>query len=221
MDISIHPTIIQHIPDYFIGVNYYQSTTISESPQMLKGRLQLFQESLFFDLQDTTLAELPEIQQLRKQWKRFGADPSRYRNSYEAMLRRIAKGTYLSSINSGVDLNNFFSLQYKVPIGLYTAKAIEGNIILTIGNEETSFVDVNGRENTLLKMIVASDNLGAFGSPFIDSKRTSVTEGVGDYVQLFYWTIDTDPEEANLMQQAAGNMFTQVNGGEFTGAQII
>ena len=34
----------RYIPTFKVGINYYTKITVSESPQMLKGRLQLFQE---------------------------------------------------------------------------------------------------------------------------------------------------------------------------------
>ena len=39
-------------------------------------------------------------------------------------MRRIAKQNYLKPFHLAVDLNNFFSLQYEIPIGIYDAEKI-------------------------------------------------------------------------------------------------
>ena len=44
--------LLDAVPGLKLGINHYTKITVSESPQMLKGRLQLFQEQLFFELED-------------------------------------------------------------------------------------------------------------------------------------------------------------------------
>ena len=48
MKINIEENLFQRIPDLKLGIIHYTKITVSESPQMLKGRLQLFQEQLYF-----------------------------------------------------------------------------------------------------------------------------------------------------------------------------
>lgn len=50
MDISITKELASLIPGFKIGVIFYNNIEVGESPQMVKGRLQLFQESIYFDL---------------------------------------------------------------------------------------------------------------------------------------------------------------------------
>ncbi|WP_306301349.1 phenylalanine--tRNA ligase beta subunit-related protein [Thalassobacillus sp. C254] len=42
-------------------------------------------------------------------------------------------------INSAVDLNNFFSLQYEIPFGIYNLDQLQDSIILRLGNEGESY----------------------------------------------------------------------------------
>lgn len=50
MKFHIEPAIFDAVPDFKVAIIHYNSTTVSNSPQMLKGRLQLFQEQLFLNL---------------------------------------------------------------------------------------------------------------------------------------------------------------------------
>lgn len=214
MNISIEPSIFQIDERVKIGINYYTKFVVSQSPQMLKGRMQLFQEHLFFDLQDKELSEYEGIKEWRALWKKFGGDPSRYRPAMESMMRRIRKQNYLQPLNSGVDLNNFFSLQYEIPVGLYDLSHVEGDINIKIGNPDTSYTGINGRENNLHGILTTEDAKGPFGSPYVDSVRTAVSEQTTEAIQIFFLRPSMSNEEAEKLVAAAGKMFAQVNGGD-------
>lgn len=198
------------------GLIHYTKITVGESPQMIKGRTQLYQENLFLELQEGSVTERPGISEWRKLWKALGADPNRYRHSAEALMRRIAKQNYLTPFHSAVDLNNFFSLQYEIPIGIYDIAKLDGTIEMALGDEETGYEGLNGRYNALKNILYTKDAQGAFGSPFVDSARTAVTEQTTEALHIFYLRPSLSDEEGTQLLQAAGNMFTQINGGDFT-----
>jgi len=58
---------------------------------------------------------LPQIAAMRGAYKALGKDPSRYRGSAEALLRRVLSGKGLYQINSVVDINNLVSLSRCIP----------------------------------------------------------------------------------------------------------
>ncbi|WP_019413209.1 B3/4 domain-containing protein [Paenisporosarcina sp. TG20] len=213
MTISIDPSIFQIEKNIKIGIIHYTKFTVSESPQMLKGRIRLYQEHLFIDLQDKELTEYQGIKEWRGLWKKFGSNPGRYCPSMEALMRRIRNQNYLQPFNSGVDLNNFFSLQFEIPIGLYDVSHIKGDINIFIGNSKTSLTGINGRDNNLNGTLTIQDELGPFGSPFIDSIRTTVNEDTVQALQIFFLKPSMSKEEAEKLLTSAGKMFVQVNGG--------
>ena len=215
MNISINKNLFKQTEQFKIGLIHYSKITVAESPQMIKGRTQLYQENLFFELQDTPVTERPGIKEWRQLWKAFGADPNRYRHSAESLMRRIAKQNYLTPFHSAVDLNNFFSLQYELPIGIYDTSKLEGDIEIALGNSQTSYEGLNGRVNMLENILYSQDAKGAFGSPFVDSKRTAVTESTTDALQIFYLQPSLPVDQAEKLLNSAGNMFTQISGGDF------
>ncbi|WP_274308100.1 B3/4 domain-containing protein [Solibacillus daqui] len=216
MKISINETIFSKAEQLKIGLIHYSKITVAESPQMIKGRTQLYQENLFFELQESPVTERAGIKEWRQLWKTFGADPNRYRHSAESLMRRISKQNYLTPFHSAVDLNNFFSLQYELPIGIYDTSTIEGDIEISLGDENTGYEGLNGRFNALANILYSQDALGAFGSPFVDSKRTAVTEDTTDALQIYYLQPSLQVEQAEQLLTSAGNMFTQINGGDYT-----
>jgi DNA/RNA-binding domain of Phe-tRNA-synthetase-like protein len=214
VEITISPVIAAKVNGFKTGFIHYHNIEVDTSPQMLKGRLQLFQESIFFDLQEKLVTEIDGVAQWRKIFKAAGTDPNRYRHSAEALYRRIKKQNYLQTINSAIDLNNFFSLQYEVPIGIYDLDKLQGSIIeLRIGTDGETYIGLNGRENSLKNLIIACDEAGPFGSPFVDSSRAPVTEGTKNAVQIIYLKPSLSLEESEKLTKSLMDMFVSIHGG--------
>ncbi|MEH7179677.1 B3/B4 domain-containing protein [Neobacillus vireti] len=216
MEIQLSSEIISKIPHFKLGIIEYKNITVGDSPQMVKGRLQLFQESIYFDLENKNLTELPGIHEWRRIFKTFGKDPNRYRHSAEALYRRVQKQNYLISVQSAIDINNFFSLQYQVPIGIYDIDRLEGPITIEVAKAGDEYEGLNGRMNSLENLIVSSDQLGPFGSPFVDSNRAPVTEAAKNAVQIIYLQPTTSMKSAKRLTESLMKMFTQIHGGDAT-----
>ncbi|WP_342430032.1 phenylalanine--tRNA ligase beta subunit-related protein [Neobacillus sp. FSL H8-0543] len=214
MEIELSADVIKRIPNFKLGIILYKDIIVGDSPQMVKGRLQLFQESIYFELEDKNVTDLPGIDEWRKIFKLTGKDPNRYRPSAEALFRRIKKQNYLTPIQSAIDINNFFSLQYQVPIGIYDSDQLSGSLKVQLGQEGEEYLGLNGRINSLENLIVLSDQQGAFGSPFVDSTRAPVTKETKNALQVIFLRPSTDIENAEKLTVSLMNMFTQIHGGE-------
>ncbi|MGJ7923247.1 B3/B4 domain-containing protein [Neobacillus sp. LXY-4] len=214
MEIQLSANICSIIPNFKIGVIHYDQIAVGESPQMVKGRLQLFQESIYFDLLDgKSVTELEGIREWREIFKKAGKDPNRYRHSAEALYRRVQKQNYLQPVHSAIDLNNFFSLEYQVPIGIYDAEKITGDVTIRIGGDNEVYLGLNGRENSVHNLIISADGEGPFGSPFVDSVRTSVTTATTHALQIVYLRPSLETKKANELIESLMKMFIQIHGG--------
>ncbi|MCM3603605.1 phenylalanine--tRNA ligase beta subunit-related protein [Robertmurraya korlensis] len=213
MEITISPELLSLVPGFKMGIIIYKDIEVGSSPQMLRGRLQLFQESLYFDLEEKQLSDLKGISEWRSIFKKTGKDPNRYRHSAEALYRRVKKQNYIQSINSATDLNNFLSLKYEIPLGIYDLSHLNGDIIISIGTEDEEYEGLNGRSNSLHQLIISSDEKGGFGSPYVDSVRSAVTEATRDAIHLIYLRPSLTIEEGELLTESVMNMFTQIHGG--------
>ncbi|MEI4771840.1 phenylalanine--tRNA ligase beta subunit-related protein [Psychrobacillus sp. FJAT-51614] len=214
MIVKLDNPLLEIEPTFKIGIIHYTKIVVTSSPQMLKGRLQLFQEQLFFELEEKAITEFAGIKEWRVLWKKFGADPNRYRPSVEALYRRIAKQNYITPMHSAVDLNNFFSMRYEIPMGIYDIDKIQGDIMISLGNEDSVYEGLNGRENKLNHILTVQDTYGPFGSPFVDSIRTAVTEHTTSAIQVVFLQPSTDIEASQKLVHSMGTMFTQIHGGE-------
>jgi DNA/RNA-binding domain of Phe-tRNA-synthetase-like protein len=202
LEIQVSSELCRLVPGFNAGVIHYRNIEVGPSPQMLKGRLQLFQESIFFDLEDKKVTDLEGIKEWRQIFKKAGKDPNRYRPSAEALYRRVQKQNYLQTVHSAIDVNNFFSLEYQVPIGIYDSDKLDGDIQLRLGAEDEEYTGLNGRPNSLQNLIVSADEHGAFGSPFVDSERTAVSTETKNALQIIYLRPSLGVEKNNQLTES-------------------
>jgi DNA/RNA-binding domain of Phe-tRNA-synthetase-like protein len=75
-------------------------------------------------------ADDPRIAAWRTAFSRFGAKPSRYPSSAEALVARVLKGEPLPRINALVDTYNAISVRHVIPVGGEDLDALEGDLRL-------------------------------------------------------------------------------------------
>jgi len=119
--------------------------------------------------------ESPEVETVRKAYKALGKDPSRYRGSAEALLRRMVAGKGFPQINAVVDAINLVSVESRLPIGLYDLGHVTGEIVFRAGRAGETYKGIGKYDLNLEGLPVFADNAGPHGSATSDSERTMVT----------------------------------------------
>jgi len=114
------------------------------------------------------------LQPARRLYRQFGVDPTRTRPSSEALLRRVLRDRPLPRISNAVDVGNLLSLAFLLPIGLYDADRIDGQVRLRRGEAGESFAGIRKDRVNLAGRPVLVDRVGPFGNPTSDSARTCV-----------------------------------------------
>jgi DNA/RNA-binding domain of Phe-tRNA-synthetase-like protein len=119
--------------------------------------------------------ESPHIVATRAAYKALGKDPSRYRGSAEALLRRMVAGKGFPQINSVVDVINLVSVESRLSIGLYDLAHVTGEIVLRAGLAGETYKGIGKYDLNLEGLPIFCDVAGPHGSPTSDSERTMVT----------------------------------------------
>jgi len=132
-----------------------------------------------------TLASHPVIAKVRILFRAVGCDPTRYRPSSEALLRRVLKGDDLPELLPVVDLNNCLSLDLLVPACVMDAEALEPPFVLRRGQPGESMVSLRGLFDPRDKPLLV-DMRGPFGTPITDSERVKVVEGTREVWLVAY-----------------------------------
>ncbi len=122
-----------------------------------------------------SIKEMPAIQATRQAYKRCGKDPSRYRPSGEALVRRTLQGKALYRDSTSVDLINLASIAYGYSIGGFDADKIKGSVLtLGIGREGEPYEGIGRGPLNIEGLPVWRDELGGIGTPTSDNERTKM-----------------------------------------------
>ena len=127
---SITGEVFAIFPDYIRGVVLATAVTNGPSPADLVALLRDAEASLRARLTIDQLADHPQIRSWREAYRSFGAKPSEYRSSIEALARRAFRGEPLPTINALVDIGNIVSLRHLVPVGGHALDVLSQDIRL-------------------------------------------------------------------------------------------
>ncbi len=147
MKLWIDPRIFERFPGITLGVIEVSGMDNKSERPILQALLRDEEARQREVLQNVELTKLPEIRAWREIYRAFGSDPHDYRSSVEALLRRVRAGNKpLPSISPLVDLYNYISLKYRLPVGAEDLDRIEGDIALTFANGTEQGITLGSKE---------------------------------------------------------------------------
>ena len=82
------------------------------------------------------VAEMEPVRAVRAMFRAWGLDPSKYRPSAEALLRRIAQGKGLYQISNIVDIVNLGQIETGWPYGCYDRDRVRPPVTHRLGARE-------------------------------------------------------------------------------------
>src|ERR1700734_2001140 len=132
------------------------------------------------------LAAAEPVRAVRAMFRDWGMDPSKYRPSSEALLRRVVQGKGLYRVSNVVDIGNLGSLETGWPFGCYDRARIQPPIEFRHGVSGESYEGIGKQTWHLQGRPLLSDSQGPFGSPISDSTRSMITESAHDLLVVLY-----------------------------------
>jgi DNA/RNA-binding domain of Phe-tRNA-synthetase-like protein len=172
-EVSIHHALKALVPNLALGCVSAQ-VAVEKHNEALWREIDQHLAHLAATIKPEQINTVPQIAAMRSAYKALGKDPSRYRGSAEALLRRVLSGKGLYQINSVVDINNLVSLESLNPSGTYDLEKITSPIELRIGAAGESYKGIGKDLINIESLPVFADAVGAFGSPTSDSERAMV-----------------------------------------------
>ena len=197
-NLRIDPEMKRLWPDTRVGCFQYKVTVEKKNEEMWK----YLKKDIFKKAKDAIfdygVNEIPNIKESRAAYKAFGKDPSRYRVSSEALIRRIGQGKGLYEVNTVVDVNNLISIESGFSVGSYDAANIEDNLVFRIGKPGETYLGIGKDEINIEALPVLADEKGAIGSSTSDSRRAMITEAAQEVLTLIYSFSDNQDLEKSL-----------------------
>jgi len=174
MRLTIDPELKTKCPRIALGLVTGPIVT-GETPLALQEVVKIREAELLKLPEPRVVLESSKILATRSGYKALGKDPSRYRGSAEALLRRILSGKSFPQINAVVDSINLVSVESRLPIGLYDLSHVHGDIVFRTGRKGETYKGIGKYDLNLEGLPVFCDEAGPHGSPTSDSERTMVT----------------------------------------------
>ncbi len=162
------------------------------------------------------LAEAPAIRAVRAMFREWDMDPSKYRPSSEALLRRVVQGKGLYRVSNAVDVCNLGSIQTGWSFGCYDRARIRAPIALRHGTAGETYEGIGKKMWHLDGRPVLADPDGPFGSPISDSTRSMITESARDILVVIYAPAGGPDSTLEEAMTKMGERFTQ-----FAGASAV
>lgn len=184
--IHIDKEVFQYFPSIELGCLQADVLVENTSPELnleIKKECELLQKQ---HSSVSSIAGIDTIMASREAYRKLGQDPSRYRLSAEALLRRVVQGKGVYTINNVVDLLNLVSMRSGFSIGGYDVSRIEGDVILGKGQEMEPYEAIGRGALNIARLPVLRDSQGAFGTPTSDSTRTMVQNGTRSFLMVFF-----------------------------------
>lgn len=125
------------------------------------------------EIQVETLASHPTVAALRRLFKAAGCDPTRYRPSSEALLRRVLKGEEIPPIHPLVDVNNCLSATLAVPCCVMAEETVSPPFVFRAGQAGENYESLKGPFNLEGKPLLL-DAAGPLDAPITGSQRVKV-----------------------------------------------
>ena len=181
---TMHITI--DLPGVQLGVIEAEQVRVAPAGAELAREMDTTCECLRRALSLEQVAELESIGGVRAMFRTWGVDPSRYRPSAEALLRRVVQGKGLYRVSNVVDISNLGSIETGWPYGSYNREAIEPPVVLRLGLAGEKYEGIGKQVWHLARRPVLADQRGPFGSPISDSTRTMIREGVVAWLTVIF-----------------------------------
>ena len=216
--VSIHAEIKRAVPALALGC-VSATVKVEKLNERLWTEINRLLVHLFADFKPDHINSIPQIAAMRAAYKALGKDPSRYRGSAEALLRRVLSGKGLYQINNVVDINNLVSLESLQPLGSYDLDRISRDIELRIGGAGETYKGIGKDMINIESLPVFADADGPFGSPTSDSERAMVRADTSKVLMVVFSF--NGPDSIDAWTARAGDLLRHYAGGASIDQQLL
>jgi len=214
MRLLLHESLNERIPGVTFGLVTISGVTVREHDEQLWGQLEDACLRRTHDYSLDRLSENEQIAAVRKLQKSFGFDPTRYRPSSEALLRRVLKGQSLYQINTAVDVNNWCSVEYMLPMCVYDLHNVRGQAWVRVGEPGEEYPGIGRQIFQIANKVIIADDNGIMGSTVSDSERTKVATETKDILLVIYAPSEIENAVVEAYAKLAGQRMVTFNSGQ-------
>jgi len=214
MSVQIDASLRSRIPGITFGCVTINNVQVREHDEKLWSRVEQLCQRLATEYRLDKLSADNHISAVRGMQKAFGFDPTRYRPSSEALLRRVLKDLGIYQINTAVDVNNWCSLEFLLPMCIYDLSAVKGQIRIRLGEAGEQYQGIGRQVFQMDGKVIVTDDQGVMGNTVSDSERTKVTHSTQDIFLMIYAPPTCNAQTIRECATLAAQRMQEFNGGQ-------
>src|SRR5579863_9962086 len=200
------------LPDVKLGVVEADGLRVAPADEALARMMDEICDRKRGEFTVETLAEAGPTRAVRAMFRAWDMDPSKYRPSSEALLRRVVQGKGLYRVSNVVDIGNLVSIETGWPLGCYDRARIRPPVVFRHGGAGERYEGIRKRTWHLEGRPVLADPDGPFGSPISDSTRSMITESAREILVVIYAPEGAPDSGIEAAMARLGERFAQFAG---------
>jgi DNA/RNA-binding domain of Phe-tRNA-synthetase-like protein len=204
------------LPDVKLGIVEADGLRVAPADESLARLMDEVCDRARREFTVESLAEAEPTRAVRAMFRSWDMDPSKYRPSSEALLRRVVQGKGLYRASNVVDIGNVGSIETGWPFGCYDRARIRPPVAFRHGTAGESYDGIGKRTWHLEGRPVLADAEGPFGSPISDSTRSMITEAAREVLIVIYAPAGVPHASIEVAMARLGERLAQ-----FAGANAI
>jgi DNA/RNA-binding domain of Phe-tRNA-synthetase-like protein len=138
--------ILQSFPKLRAAVVHVRDLKTHFDGSDFNSRYAAEQQNVRETLGEKALSELSSIEAWRRVFRGFGVKPTKYRSAVEALLRRLQKHGQIPSIHPLVDLANWVSIRFCLPVAAFDLRCVQTPLTVCFSKGEEWFTALHQDE---------------------------------------------------------------------------
>ena len=139
MRIDIDEGVARDYPDLELVLRVVEGIQVTRTSEELEGHKRRLEQAVRAEGTADTIKEEPRVAAYRRFFWSLGIDPTKTRPAAEALVRRIARGNPMPTINTAVDAYNVASVETRVAFAAFDADRLGGDLLMRYAREGEPF----------------------------------------------------------------------------------
>ena len=142
MRIDIDEGVAQNYPDLELVLRVVEGLNVQKRTDELEHHKRRLEEAIRIEGTADDIKDEPRVAAYRTFFWSLGIDPTKIRPAAEALVRRIARGNPLPTINTAVDAYNVASVETRVAFAAFDVAKLHGDLHMRYAREGESFLGI-------------------------------------------------------------------------------
>ena len=221
MKFKINHKIFEKFPGLTVGVVICKNLDNNENQEEVQKAIRKQENNIREKYNAETLSQTPKIDVWRKAYSAFGGKPKENKSSVENLYRWVLQGVNLKHINKLVDIYNLVSLKHTVPVGGEDIDKIQGDVILTIAEQNEPAVLLLGDKEPRpphAGEVIYKDNISAICRRWNwrEADRTKLTEETKNCFLIIEGLLPVTEQEIENATKELKDLVQKFCGGDIT-----